>query len=170
MKFRTDEDKAAAKEIRDAAAKAKREIESEKAAKLLAIREKAQEALKKEIEAENKEYWDNLYAIRKEFYKIIAEAKAEGKIPKSTKLKKMAELPDDPKSITNVSLVMKRRFGTRNAPAGPKPKAKPKAKEEPKAAPKKDKPKAKSKKTTSKKATPKKTSVAKQVVENIGKK
>ena len=64
------------------------------------------------VEVIRKQEFDKLYELRKKFYAEIAEAKANGEIPKSTNLKKISLLPANKDNIKNVPLFMKRRYGT----------------------------------------------------------
>ena len=113
LKFQTKEQQEAAAKIRAAARKAKREADKQMAEDLHSLRLAEMKAEKDRIDEQSAEYWKYLYALRKQFRAAIAEAKAQGNIPQSTKLKAIAELPEKEDSVKNKTLVLSRRFGVK---------------------------------------------------------
>ena len=119
MKFQTKEQQEAAAKFRAEARKAKRAADKKLAEDLHALRLGEIEEQKKKIDAQSEEYWKYLYALRKQFRAAIAEAKAQGNIPQSTKLKAIAELPESEDSVKNKTLVLTRRFGVKASVKAP---------------------------------------------------
>ena len=113
MKFQSKEQQKKAAELRATARKAKREADKQLAEELFALRAAEVIEEKAKIDAQSEEYWKYLYALRKQFRAAIAEAKAQGNIPQSTKLKAIAELPENEDSVKNKTLVLSRRFGVK---------------------------------------------------------